>query len=103
MLTQLCLLRRQSNYDDLNAVFNGPSRTDVNKGRIYLAPYEDSHYRARVDKCHQAERSVEVFFIDYGNTSVVHCDALIVIDDDMIKKVKSKLRSGPDLIKIFSA
>jgi hypothetical protein len=39
-------------------------------GHVCLAPFEQDFYRARVDRYDQYDDTVDVFFIDYGNTEV---------------------------------
>jgi len=64
-------------------------RDDVNIGRVYLAPYEDCHFRARVDRRGISdENSVYVFFIDFGNVETVQISSLIIINENMIEQVR---------------
>ncbi|XP_063370670.1 uncharacterized protein LOC134658994 [Cydia amplana] len=52
----------------LAAENSGPLKLVPAPGELVSAPYEGSHYRARVISAHD---SVEVFYIDYGNTATV--------------------------------
>jgi hypothetical protein len=59
---------------------------EIKIGRVYLAPFDDCHYRARLDR-RENENAVLVFFIDFGNFDTVDISTLIVINDEMIEQV----------------
>ena len=64
-------------------------RDDIKIGRVYLAPFDDCHYRARVDRREILnQNAVVVFFIDFGNFETVDISSLIVINDKMIEQVR---------------
>ena len=51
----------------------------VVSGNVYLAPYNDEYYRARVDGVDESSNYVTCFFIDFGNTETVMLEELIVL------------------------
>lgn len=64
-------------------------RDDIKVGRVYLAPYDDCHFRARVDRRGISdENSVYVFFIDFGNFETVPISSLIIINENMFEQVR---------------
>ena len=62
-------------------------RQDVKTNTLYLAPFEDSYFRARVDKVDVVGHKVSVFFLDFGNHETVEIKSVIIIDDRIIQEV----------------
>ena len=48
-------------------------------GNVYLAPFNDEYYRARVDAVDECSNYVTVFFMDFGNSDSVMLEELIVL------------------------
>ena len=49
-------------------------------GNIYLAPFNEDYFRARIESVDSSTNTVHVFFIDFGNVEDVMLEDLIVIN-----------------------
>ena len=62
---------------------------EINKveiNQLFLAPYEGTYYRARVDSLILSDKKVKAFFVDYGNTEIINISKMFVIDTELVKR-----------------